>query len=429
MKRAVVVGSGAGGAVAARELQGRFQVTIVEAGSRYRRATVSLPAMAALKRTGLLFGGRAFRLGYPAMRLHRVEDRMVLVRGIGPGGTTTMSAGNAKRADQGLRAIGIDLDAEFEQVRREVGVTSDLRRFWRPATTRLFDACHALGLDPEPLPKMGDYRRCTNCGRCVLGCPTGAKWDSRRTLGQARARGAGLVKGWTVESVVIDKGAATGVRARRGVARRFFEADAVVLAAGGLGTPGILERSGIGCEPRLFVDPVLCVAAPLPGANQCREVPMLFGVQRQHYLVAPYFDYLSYLLNPDWHGRAEDIFSVMVKLADEPCGRAGSRPPRKGLTGVDRERLAEAAELCTELLLRLGASRSDVFLGTLNAGHPGGSLPLAAEDARTLHPARLPGNLYVADATLLPVSLGNPPILTIMALATRVSRAILEAFG
>jgi hypothetical protein len=49
-------------------------------------------------------------------------------------------------------------------------------------------------------------------------------------------------------------------------------------------------------------------------------------------------------------------------------------------------------------------------------------LPLTAADATTLHPARLPANLYVADATLLPHSLGNPPILTILALAKRVAR-------
>jgi choline dehydrogenase-like flavoprotein len=41
-----------------------------------------------------------------------------------------------------------------------------------------------------------------------------------------------------------------------------------------------------------------------------------------------------------------------------------------------------------------------------------------------LAPLAATGNLYVADATLIPHSLGNPPILTIVALAKRVSRAI-----
>jgi len=49
-------------------------------------------------------------------------------------------------------------------------------------------------------------------------------------------------------------------------------------------------------------------------------------------------------------------------------------------------------------------------------------LPLTAADAATMHPARLPQNLYVSDSTLFPASLGNPPILTIMAMAKRIGR-------
>ncbi len=42
---------------------------------------------------------------------------------------------------------------------------------------------------------MIDFDRCRRCGRCVLGCPYGAKWDSRRFLDDARAKGARLVTG------------------------------------------------------------------------------------------------------------------------------------------------------------------------------------------------------------------------------------------
>ena len=110
-------------------------------------------------------------------------------------------------------------------------------------------------------------------------------------------------------------------------------------------------------------------------------------------------------------------------LADSECGRVPARGSRldKRLTAEDRRRLAEAETLCRDLLVRLGVDPADIFLGTLNAGHPRGMLPLTAADA-TLHPACLPANLYVADATLLPRSLGNPPILTILALARRVAR-------
>jgi choline dehydrogenase-like flavoprotein len=39
-----------------------------------------------------------------------------------------------------------------------------------------------------------------------------------------------------------------------------------------------------------------------------------------------------------------------------------------------------------------------------------------------MHHDVLPDNLCIADASLLPRSMGNPPILTIMALAKRVAR-------
>jgi choline dehydrogenase-like flavoprotein len=54
-------------------------------------------------------------------------------------------------------------------------------------------------------------------------------------------------------------------------------------------------------------------------------------------------------------------------------------------------------------------------------------LPLTAAEAETLHSERLPENVYVADASLFPRSLGNPPILTILALARRVARVAQQA--
>ena len=62
----------------------------------------------------------------------------------------------------------------------------------------------------------------------------------------------------------------------------------------------------------------------------------------------------------------------------------------------------------------------------MNAGHPVGMFPLRKQEAKSLHHPRLPQNLYVADATILPHSLGSPPILTLIALAKRVSKVCID---
>lgn len=424
MKTAVVVGSGAGGAAAARELQGRFHVTILEAGPEFRPFGWSLRVPAAAKRAGLLFDAREISLLFPAMKIDRAGDGLVHVRGIGTGGTTTMATGNGLRLDHDLKALGIDLDGEFDDLGREVPITTEHRRLWRRPTRDLFAAAAAMGLDPRPTPKMGRHERCRNCGRCVLGCPHGVKWDSREFLKDALAKGARLETGVRVRRLEMRGGEAAGVRVRRGFRSRFVPADIVVLAAGGLGTPAILAASGFPGEPRLSVDPVLCVAARLPEARQNEELPMPFFSQGNGFMLSPYFDHLSFYFNRGWPSPAGDILSLMIKLADEGRGSMEGRRLRKSLTPADRIKLAEATALCAEMFGRLGIPERSLFLGTLNAGHPGGMFPLTAAESKALHHDRLPGNVYVADASLLPAALGRPPILTILALAKAVARRI-----
>jgi choline dehydrogenase-like flavoprotein len=423
MKKAIVVGSGAGGATAAKELQGAFDVTVLEAGNEFRPLSINLKIPERLKRAGLLFDEREIQLIFPAMRVQKMQDRMIHIRGIGTGGTTPLATGNALRMDHDLKKIGIHLDAEFEELSRDIPISTAHQSKWRETTRRLFEICLDMELSPWPTPKMANPDLCTGCGRCILGCLSGAKWDSRQYLREALTKGAKLITGCTVDEIVIQNGKASGAYGKTGRRRKFFPADLVVLAAGGLGTPVILQDSGIACEPRLFVDPVLCVATKWPAAFQNKEIPMPFVVQKEHYIVSPYFDFLSYFFNRRWKAPPQDILSLMIKLADSNSGSVSGGTIHKGLTSQDQDRLRGAVDLCTEILGRLGVRQEDIFLGTINAGHPGGMLPLTDQEATTFHSPRLPQNLYVADASLFPSSLGNPPILTIMALAKRVSRA------
>jgi len=103
-----------------------------------------------------------------------------------------------------------------------------------------------------------------------------------------------------------------------------------------------------------------------------------------------------------------------------------SQGVRKILYPEDRVRLDEGVALCQDILSRVGIPKEQTFLGTINAGHPGGMLPLTERESRSFHHSALPENVYVADASLFPRSLGKPPILTIIAMAKRVGRICRE---
>lgn len=426
MKKAIVVGSGAGGATIARELQGKFEVTVLEAGNSFHPLNANLSFLEKARGTGAFFNEKLIQLIFPAMKIRRAGKGMILVTGSGYGGSTTLSAGNAIRKDGDLKALGIDLEPEFKQIEKEIPVSTEHQTTWQAQTRRAYETCREMGLHPAAAPKMIYSGKCTGCGKCILGCRWGAKWDSRRYLIEAREKGAQVIPNSRVQKVIIEKGRAAGVVVRTGWRSWFYPADLVVLAAGGLGTPVILENSGIICENNLFVDPVLCVAAKIEGSRQNEEIPMPFIIQKEHFIISPYFDFLSYFFKREWRHSYGDIYSLMIKLADDNQGSVSSRGVKKTLSDQDNQRLHEGVQICRLIFQRLGVKDNLLFQGILNAGHPGGMLPLTEKEALTFHNARLPGNLYVADATLFPRSPGNPPILTIAAMAKRVSQKCLE---
>ncbi|MCJ7680409.1 MAG: GMC family oxidoreductase N-terminal domain-containing protein [Candidatus Aminicenantes bacterium] len=426
MKKAIVIGSGAAGATVARELQGKFDVTVLEAGKPFRPFPYSLTMLESLRKSGLFFDEREIRWLFPTMQIRKTSEKMVLVNGIGTGGTTTISTGNALRMDLDLKKLGIDLSDEFDQIIKEIPVSTAHQKHWKKTTRQLFNTCEEMDLNPQPTPKMGNYEHCKHCGRCIFGCPLGVKWDSRQFLQDAVTWGAKLVTGCRVKKIIIENGKAKGVAAGKRFISRFFPADVIILCAGGLGTPVILQNSGIDCQPGLFVDPVLCVATERPRAFQNKEVAMPFVVQQDHFMISPYFDYLSFFFNRDWRKPARNILSLMIKLADSETGDISGKKVNKILSDQDKKHLQQAVDLCSEILGKLGVKKQDLFLGTLNAGHPGGMFPLTEKEAETFHHSALPDNLYIADATLIPKSLGNPPILTIIAIAKRVSQRIMH---
>ncbi len=423
-KKVIVIGSGAGGATIANELAGRHQVTILEAGDTFKPFKLPINKMAGLRKTGLLLDERMIRMLIPNMMVQKTED-MVMVRGTGLGGTTTLATGNAVRYDSALRDLGINLDEEFKELYEELPITTDHQKHWTKTTRDMFELFEDMGLNPVVTPKfMNDSSKCVECGHCAIGCPTGAKWDTRKLVESAVSKDAKVITNCKVYKLDIENKKVNAVHAKVNGRKVIYKADLIILAAGGLGSPQILENSGIKCKETLFADPVLCVAGILDGVHQDRQILMPFISQQDGYILSPYMDYLSFFFNKKWYNPMQNIVSIMIKLSDESKGRVHGNKIIKSMTDKDNEIMDKAIAKSGEILEKMGISKNKQFLGILNAGHPGGMLPLTEEDKDTLHSSLLPDNLYVSDATILPESMGNPPMLTIMALAKKISKTV-----
>ncbi|RPJ37819.1 MAG: choline dehydrogenase, partial [Chloroflexi bacterium] len=68
MKKAIVVGSGAGGATVAKELQGHYEVTVLEAGKQFQPFRMELEGLEKLRQIGLFFDEREIQFVIPAFK-------------------------------------------------------------------------------------------------------------------------------------------------------------------------------------------------------------------------------------------------------------------------------------------------------------------------------------------------------------------------
>lgn len=426
--RAIVAGSGAGGATAARELQSKgFEVLVLEAGPPFKPFTRHISWTEPLRRYGLLGGENNFKHFFPAMNMQRSSPELVLVRGLTTGGSTVLSCGNLVRADRGLEEIGLDLTNEYDELEAEMKPELIPQETWRPVTREMYHSAKDLGLNPSPTPKAVEIARCNYCGLCELGCNRGARWDSRKFIREAVKNGAVLKSGSPVSKVVLESGRVTGVTVQSKNKISEYKADVVVLAAGGIGTAQILKNSGLKADDHLWADIVLTLGGVLPGARQLEEPPMAWYTKHEDYILSPYPDILSHFFHKPWRKvKIEDRVVLMVKLADTEIGTVYTDGKiDKPLTEHDRERLKVAINQAKKVMEGAGVLGHFVE-GVHNGGHLGGTVPLKKEDVPTMKPSWLPEGLWVADLSLAPRSQGLPTILLTAAMALRVARKILE---
>jgi choline dehydrogenase-like flavoprotein len=476
---AVIVGSGAGGAMVARTLaRAGLDTVVIEEGRRWTveefRGTHPIDRYAGLYRGA----GATVALGRPSV---------VLPIGRAVGGTTVVNSGTCYRPPPGVvRRWRDDFGLELADPDRLGQRLDDVERTLRVAPVPLeimgrngrllLDAATTLGWRAAPIPRNAPG--CEGCCQCAIGCPRNAKFGVHlNALPQACAAGARIISHARVERVLHGQGRARGVRARRpdGTALDVL-ADTVVVAAGATETPGLLRRSGFGAHPRLgrnlavhpammlagrFDDDVVAWHGVLQSAA-VHEFHESHGVLIEATSTPPGMGsmilpgYGAELLG--WLDRAPQIATFGAMVADRGVGSVssvrGETLVRYNLARADAAKLMVAIEAMGRLLFAAGAAevltglpgaptvtslpalrdalgRSDARSLHLAAFHPTGTAAAGADEQ--LCPVDETGRLrgvdgvWVADASILPSCPEVNPQLSIMALALGVADEVVGA--
>ncbi len=484
----VVVGSGAGGAVVAKELaEAGLQVIVLEEGGHTPPETYAKYRPTETLRNLARGAGTTAAFGIGDTPL------ISLLMGRTVGGSSTMTGGVCFRIPESVthrweKELGLagwdekGLEQAYLSVEREVNV-QEVPVSMRSRSTNLFaEGSKRQGIEIKSLRR--NTKDCVGYARCNFGCPKHAKLAVDQTfLRKAVAKGSRIYSDCLVERVLVKDGRAAGVEGRLlngpdgGPRSRItVRAPTVVVSAGTLHTPKILARTGIakrsgelgkhvtlhpgfrvaalfdeevqgwkGAEQSAYSDqfehdgitlvgiwaPVNILAAAMP------------GVGRQHAALMKEIPHLA-------------IFGGMVH--DEGGGRIWNVPGREPLLTYqmirrDKERMFQGMRILAECFFAIGAKR--VLLpvyGMQPLSSPdelkkiGPHIPARQVECAAFHPlgsARMGleaskaciqptgesfdvKNLYVADGSLFPTSIGVNSQLPIMTVATRVAWGIRE---
>jgi choline dehydrogenase-like flavoprotein len=475
-----IVGSGAGGAVTAAVLaEAGFEVVVLEAGPYMDHRSYPeepLAALSALYRDG----GLTIAEGRPA--IPTPVGRAV-------GGTTVINSGTCFRAPDRVLAKwrsehGIEwaneLGADYAEAEEMLDVRPVDPELMGRNGQLLREGAEALGVRHEPLRRNAGH--CNQCSSCPAGCRLDAKRAMHVSyLPRAVAAGARVRADTEALRIIWERGRAVGVdcvsRAReephpfRLRARR-----TLVLAGGAFGTPELLLRSGLGSGSGQLGRNLRIHPACWVGARFAEQVRGWDGVM-QSYAVNEWEDrgllmeatFTPLAFGAQWlpgtgveHQERvlayDRIASTGVHLSDRSSGRVGlardgSLRVTYNLTREDGDRLvfgiARAAELyyaagalevypqiagipaiARTRIPELEASPPKPAALRLEAFHPMGTARMDADPAAgvvgtdgALHGAK---GLYVADGSLLPSSIGVNPMMTIIAMASRVAHRLAD---
>jgi choline dehydrogenase-like flavoprotein len=251
---AVIVGSGAGGAVVAAGLaQAGLDVVVLEAAGYYNESDFDQLELPAYQ--------RMFWRGGPNPT---ADGNVSLVSGTTLGGGTTINWTNCLRtrdwvreqwaSEHGLEGVDApDFDRHLDAVMQRISATDTCSDLNGPQQ-RMKEGAEALGWSTETIVRNTDPSCYSPETAAFLGFgdQSGSKQSADRTwLADAQEHGARLLTHTRTAKVLVEDGRAAGVEAEWAPpegdgAKVTVRAPRVVVACGSLESPALLARSGIG---------------------------------------------------------------------------------------------------------------------------------------------------------------------------------------
>ena len=479
----VIVGTGAGGATAARILAetGR-SVVMLEEGPHLRaedRPTELVEAMAAAVRD---FGTQTTAGATPIPLL---QGRIV-------GGSTAINSGIIWRMPEDVRATWVaehglgelvdekGMEAAYERIEDELEIEENAPEILGGNSERMAMAAQALGLPGKPITR--NARHCQGRARCLQGCPHEARQSMDVSyVPRALRDGARLHDMCRVEKVLVSDGRAVGVaghvldrhtRKKRGR----FEVRArvaVLVSAGAIHTPGILWRSGLRwmVGERFQAHPGAAVVGRFPtpvgmgfGATQGYEVPMRDRGYKLESLSLPPEMLAARLpgAGAAWQEKLAELdhyaqWAALIRMRTHGTVRDGWGGPvvRYEPTADDLAKAQEALALICDMMFTAGATEVYPGLGHVPevltdprqvedlrraklrrgdfhfmASHLFGTACAGADRSRSVVGPDLQSHdvrgLYVMDASIFPTNMGVNPQHSIMTLVWRATERLAE---
>jgi len=273
----------------------------------------------------------------------------------------------------------------------------------------------------------------------MLGCRCGAKWTANEFVDEAVRNGCELVTGATVKEVLIRNGTAHGAVATLsgGAQRLLVEAQTVILSAGGIGTPIILQHSGLSDAGQgMTMDTTFIVYGESRDGGMSLDPPMAVSWcdDDNGYMLSTLLDpWLLYSLSRVLNGPRNPVrmlrygktMGLMIKLKDEISGGINMEGKvSKPLTHQDRGRLNHASNLCRKILIQAGCLPDSIFLSPQMGTHPSGTVRIGEMLDTRLETSI--NNLFVSDASCFPEALDRPTVLTIIGLSKRLATYLLD---